>query len=172
MPFAANALLSLLCTIRKGYNTRFKILLKLQNDLRQGRLCRRYIAVLELMVYKERWKGDQTGLALKVINGYRHSVKLEKVSSIRNKMCALEVFKSLNGVSPHAFQNYFTRVNHCQRTRANTKNIVLPRVKSETGKKTFSYQGAKIFNQLTEEMKTETSILRFKTFCKNFNFDF
>ena len=109
--------------------------------------------------------------ALKVINGYRHSVKLEKVSSIRNKMCPLEVFKSLNGVLPHDFQHYFTRVNHSQRTHANTKNIVLPRVKSETGKKTFSIQGAKIFNQLTEEMKTETLILRFQTFCKNFNFD-
>ena len=110
--------------------------------------------------------------ALKVINGYRHSVKLEKVSSIRNKMCALEVVKSLTGVSPHAFQNYFTRINHSQRTRANTKNIVLPKVKTETGKKAFSFQGAKIFNQLTEEMKTETSILRFKTLCKSFNFDF
>ena len=87
-------------------------------------------------------------------------------------MCALEVFNSLNGVSPHACQNYFTRINHSQRTRANTKNIVLPKVKTETGKKAFSFQGAKIFNQLTEEMKTETSILRFKTFCKNFNFDF
>ena len=94
--------------------------------------------------------------ALKVINGYRHSVKLEKVSSIRNKMCALEVFKCLNGVSPHAFHNYFTRINHSQHTCANTKNIVLPKVKTETGKKAFSFQEAKIFNQLTEEMKTET----------------
>ena len=110
--------------------------------------------------------------ALKVINDNRHSVKLEKVSSIRNKMCALEVFKTLNGVSPHAFQNYFARVNHSQCTRANTKNIILPKVKSETGKKAFSFQGAKVFNKLTDEMKTETSILRFKTFCKNFNFDF
>ena len=88
--------------------------------------------------------------ALKVINGNRHSVKLEKISSIRNKMCALEVFKTLNGVSPHAFQNYFTRVNHSQCTRANTKNIVLPKVKSETGKKAFSFQGAKIFNKPTD----------------------
>ena len=109
--------------------------------------------------------------ALKVINGYRHSVKLEKASSIRNKMCALEVFKSLNVVSPHTFQNYCTRVNHSQRTRANTKNIVLPTVKFETGKKAFSFQGATIVNQLTEEMKTETSILQVKTFCKNFNCD-
>ena len=50
-----------------------------------------------------------------------------------------EVFKTLNGVSPDAFQNYFTRVNRSQRTRANTKNIVLPKVKSEAGKKAFSF---------------------------------
>ena len=110
--------------------------------------------------------------ALKVINGNKHSVKLAKVNCVRNKMCALEVFKSLNGVSPDAFQNYFTRVNHSQRTRANTKNVVVPKVRSETGKKAFSFQGAKIFNKLTDEMKSETSILRFKTFCKHFNFDF
>ena len=79
---------------------------------------------------------------------------------MRNKMCALEVFKTLNGVSPDAFQNYFTRVNHNQCTRANRKNIVLPKVKSETGKKAF--QRAKVYNKLTDEMKTGTSILNFK----------
>ena len=46
------------------------------------------------------------------------------------------------------------------------KYIVLPKVKSETGKKAFAFQGANIFNKLTDDMKTETSILRFKTFCK------
>ena len=81
-----------------------------------------------------------------MINGNRHSVQLEKVSSIRNKMCALEVFKTLNGVSPHAFLNYFTRVNHSQCTRANANNIVLLKVKSEAGKKALSFQGAKVFN--------------------------
>ena len=54
----------------------------------------------------------------------------------------------------------------------NTKNIVLPKVKTETGKKVFAFQRANIFNKLTDDMKTETSILRFKTFCKNVNFDF
>ena len=102
--------------------------------------------------------------ALKVINGNRDSVQLEKVSSIRNKMCALEVFKSLNSVLPHAFRNYFTRVKHRQYTRANAKNMVLSKVKSEAGKKAFYFQGAKIFNKLTDEMKCETSILRFNAF--------
>ena len=110
--------------------------------------------------------------ALKVINGNRHSVKLEKVSSIRNKICALEVFKTLNGASPYAFQNYFVRVNHSQCTRANAKNVVLPKVRSKAGKMTFSFQGAKVFNRLNNKMKTETSILQLKTLCRNFNFDF
>ena len=74
-----------------------------------------------------------------MINGNKQSIKFEKVNSIRNEICALEVFKILNGISPHAFQNYFTRVNHKQFTRANTKNIVLPKVKSETGKKAFAF---------------------------------
>ena len=60
-----------------------------------------------------------------------------------------------NKVSPHAFQNYFVRVNHIQCTRANAKNITLPKVKSERGKKAFSFQGAKVFNKLTDKMKTE-----------------
>ena len=110
--------------------------------------------------------------ALKVINGIKHSVKFWKVSSIRNKMCALEIFKILNGVSPYAFQNYFTRINHIQCTRANTKSLILPKVKSETEKKAFALQGGNTFNKLTDEMKTETSFLWFKTFFKNFNFDF
>ena len=53
--------------------------------------------------------------------GNRDSAKLEKVSSIRKKVCALEVFKSLNGASPHTFQNNFTRVKHRQCTCANGK---------------------------------------------------
>ena len=95
-------------------------------------------------------------------NGDRHSVQLEKVSSIQNKMCALEVFKTLNGVSPHAFQNYFTRVNHSQCTRANAKNIVLPKDKSVAEKEACPFQGAKVFNKLTDEMKNESSIMKFK----------
>ena len=64
------------------------------------------------------------------------------------------------------------RVNHGNFTRVNTKNIVLHKVGSETREKTFSYQGSIKFNKLTDEMKTETSILRSKTLCRDFHFDF
>ena len=40
------------------------------------------------------------------------------------------------------------------------------------GRKTFGFLGAKIFNKLPNNMKTESSIVKFKTACKDFNFDF
>ena len=56
------------------------------------------------------------------------SVKLERISSMRNKRCVLEVFKILNELSPHAYYNYFTKVNHNHSTHANKKDVVLPKV--------------------------------------------
>ena len=38
--------------------------------------------------------------------------------------------------------------------------------------KTFSFQGAKIFNNLLDSLQTETSLLRFKESTKDINFDF
>ena len=109
--------------------------------------------------------------ALKIINGNRGSGKLERISSIRSKMCVLEVFKILNGLSPHAFHNYFMKVNRNHCTRANTKNVVLPKDRSESGKKAFSSRGAMIFHKMIDEMKSQASVLRLKTLCSNFNID-
>ena len=114
--------------------------------------------------------------ALRVINGQRNSVQLPSVNAIRNRSCALEralaVFKCLNGLAPKAFEDYFKKVSHGKCTRANNTNIVLPKIRTETGRKTFAYQGAIIFNKLPNELKTEKSLLRFRSSCKDFNFDF
>ena len=64
--------------------------------------------------------------ALKMINGQKDSVKLERARSTRNKMCALEIFNALHGLSPNAFQNYYMRVNHGHYTRPNKKNVAFP----------------------------------------------
>lgn len=110
--------------------------------------------------------------ALRIINGQQSSVKLPSVNEIRKRNCAREVFKCLNGIAPMAFQNYFTRVSHSKCTRGNNKNIAIPKIRTEAGKKTFAYQGAIIFNKLSDDLKTEQSLLRFKHNCNNFNFDF
>ena len=110
--------------------------------------------------------------AIRVINGSKHNVQLENLNNKRNKACALEVFKCLNNISPNAYKNNFVRTNHCKSTRSNTKNISLPKIRSEAGSKSFAFKGAQIFNKLPDEMKTEKSILKFKTLCKNFDFNF
>ena len=80
--------------------------------------------------------------------------------------------KCLNGIAPMAFHNYFTRVSHSKCTRGNNKNIAIPKIRTEAGKKIFEYQGAIIFNKLSSDLKTEQSLLRFRHNCNNFNFDF
>ena len=110
--------------------------------------------------------------SLKIINGRRNSVKLPSVNHIRNRMCAIEVFKCLNGLAPPNYMKYFKRAQHCKGTRGNKHSLTLPRIKSEAGRKTFAFQGAKIFNKIPNTVKTETSIVKFKTGCKDFDFDF
>ena len=44
--------------------------------------------------------------------------------------------------------------------------------KSEAGWKTFAFQGVNIFNKVPKKLKSETSILKFKSYCKDINFDF
>ena len=101
--------------------------------------------------------------ALKIVNGQSNTVQLPAVQQIRNRNCAVDVFKCLNGLAPPVYNDYFTRTCHKKNTRSNNKNLVLPRVRSESGRKTFAFYGAKIFNSLPNDMKTVTSILHYKT---------
>lgn len=59
------------------------------------------------------------------------------------------------------------RVTRAKCTRRNNARIVLSKIRIETGKKAFAYQGqgAIIFNKLPSDFKIETSssLLRFKT---------
>ena len=94
--------------------------------------------------------------AIRIINGNRKSeVQFPRINHIRNRLCALEVFKCLNSITPIVFKNYSKRnilarstKGHNMHTRNNNNSVVIPRVRTETGRKTFSFQGAKIFNNL------------------------
>ena len=100
--------------------------------------------------------------ALKIINGPKGSVRFPLVQQICKRKCAIDVFKCLTGLAPSPFNDYFIRTHHSKNTRGNHSNLVLPRVKTEFARKSFTFQGAKIFNNLPDELKLETSILRFK----------
>ena len=45
----------------------------------------------------------------------------------------------------------------------NNKNAILPKVKTESARKSFMFQGGKLWNTLPTDLKNECSIVRFQS---------
>ena len=86
----------------------------------------------------------------------------DKVAEVRNRRVVIDVFKCLNGLSPEQFTQYFKRHQHGKDTRGNNSSLVLPPIRTETGKRMFAFQGAQIFNKLPKDIRDEESLVRFK----------
>ena len=69
----------------------------------------------------------------------------------KRKICAT-VKKCLNGDFPF-FMDYFNFITHNYSTRNNKKLLRLPKVKLESFKKSFFYNGAKVFNSLPNDIR-------------------
>ena len=110
--------------------------------------------------------------ATRIINGHNGKISLPSINHVRNKRCAIEVFKCLNGLAPRMLEEHFKRLDHQKDTRGNKSNLVVPRIRTETARKAFSYQGVKIYNRLPPELKNESSFVRFKKGCNDFDFNF
>ena len=102
-----------------------------------------------------------------IVYGRKHQAWRSIVNE-RKIRCAVDVFRCLNNTSPGNFENYFTRLNHSLHTRGNKSSIKLPKVRTESGRKSFSFQGGLVFNELPREIRNETSIVRFKNKCKEY----
>ena len=74
----------------------------------------------------------------------------------QRKICAT-VFKCLN------FEDYFELISHGKGTRNNNRILRTPKIKLESTKKTFYYNGAVVYNSLPLEIKTEAT---YHDFCK------
>ncbi len=109
---------------------------------------------------------------LAIINGNSQRVQLPTVNHARNKKCLVEVFKCQNGLSPRLFEGYFKKIQHHKETRGNNINLVLPKVRTEAGRKSFLFQGSMIFNKLPNALKGEQSIVNFKRQCNQLDCDF
>ena len=127
----------------KKASSRVKLLSRIRPNLTPHAAETIYrVMILPLLIYcnnifvemspskKQRFESIQIR-SLKIINGRRKSVKLPSINHIRNRMCAVEVFKCLNGLAPPDFMEYFQRVKHSKATRGNEHSLLLPRVKSE-----------------------------------------
>lgn len=81
----------------------------------------------------------------KIINGKRNGFNRSSVNHIKSGICAIEVFKCFNGPSLPDYKEHFQRVHPCKGIRGNDHSLLLPKVKSEAGRKMFPFLGAKFF---------------------------
>ena len=85
----------------------------------------------------------------------------DRIEKIRNMRVAIDVFKSLHNLLPENLNGYFKRCEHEIYTRGNGSYVV-PKMLTETGQKSFAYQGAHILNRLEKTTHDEISIVLFK----------
>ena len=86
----------------------------------------------------------------------------DRIAKIRNTRVAIDVFRSLHNLLPEDLNGYFKRCEHEMNTRGHGSCVVLPNMRTETGKKSFAYQGDRIFNRLEKTTRDEMSIVNSK----------
>ena len=84
------------------------------------------------------------------------------IADIINEQILIDVHKSIQRVSPPKYHSYFKALQHGKNTRGDCNSLVIPKVKTEVGRKTFKFQGTLLFNNLPNDLKTEKSIVVFK----------
>ena len=76
---------------------------------------------------------------------------------------AILVFKSLHNLTPPSLTEKFKKNSEVHsRVRRNTSDLHLPLCRLVTGQRTFSFRGAKLWNSLLPEFKSEKSLQSFK----------
>ena len=72
-------------------------------------------------------------------------------------------FKCLKGSPPVFFKDYFKVFRTIHNTRGSGHNLLLPKVRTETARKSFYFNGSKLFNSIASEVKDSKSVVIFKT---------
>ena len=72
-------------------------------------------------------------------------------------------FKCLKGSPPMFFKDYFKVFRTVHNTRGSGHNLLLPKVRTETARKSFYFNGCKLFNNIASEMKDSKSVVILKT---------
>ena len=101
--------------------------------------------------------------AKKIIGGENRICGIER--RVKKKSCKM-VKKCLGGKLCSNFNGYFEINKHEKNTRNRNFLLKLPKIKLEFGKKSFSYQGAKIYNDLPLEIRS--SERNFDTLLKEY----
>ena len=84
--------------------------------------------------------------------------------SMRRDMHTINLtFECLKGSPPMFFKDYFKVFKTIHNTRGSGKNLMLPKVRTETARRSFYFKASKRFNDIPNEMKDLNSVMIFKT---------
>lgn len=166
--------LNLNCNFEKAYKKatgRLNLLSKLRCYINVQAAYKIYeMVIVPILMYSTMISLQLTATQLKKLNSFDNrankiiggDVKLRKLES-RMKMQACNVVKKcLDGKLCEQFENYFEINEHSKRTRNRNKLLKLPKIKLEFGRKSFRFQGAKIFNNLPLEIRGNQNATEFR----------
>ena len=89
-----------------------------------------------------------------------------KVFDLCNLNIGTFMYNYCNNLLPSAFNDMFNSNNHNYNTR-NASDFKYPKIRTELGRKSISYQGVKIWNEIPKYIKTSKNIKSFKHSYKN-----
>ena len=69
----------------------------------------------------------------------------DSLKQTQRKRISIDIFKSVNGICTESLKNIFTKFDHGKNTCGNGSLLVLPKVRCESGRKTFAFQGASMY---------------------------
>jgi hypothetical protein len=96
----------------------------------------------------------------------------ETLESQRTKPKATQMYKVLNDLAPNALVNLFVRKSDITdyEVRGSTASLQIPFPRTENLKKSFSYDGAKLWNSLAPDLCDSDSLLIFRNGITAHNF--
>ena len=163
-----------ICAVYRKASARLKLLKRVRHNLTTYAAERVYLNMIQPIItycpsvylglsthLKEKLQSVQDR-GKKIVLSRQTDVEWKPISEIINQKTILDVHKAIQRVSPPVFYDLFEFLNHGKNTRGNGCSLIVPRVKTEAGRKTFKFQGCKLFNELPKDMKSEKFIVRFK----------
>ena len=92
----------------------------------------------------------------------RNLLGWDDLSTRRDKQLSIAIFKTLNGFFPKYLEDLFVNCDSRYNLRDRDNKLALPLPKTNYGKSSFQYCGAKIWNNLPNELRNLNSLATFR----------
>ena len=95
----------------------------------------------------------------------------DKLVVRRDKQMATLMFKASHGLVPKYIQTQFDKRSLSYSLRNQENSLLIPKPRTEYLKKSFSYRGAVLWNNLPSSIKEVSSVSRFRNKIESFPFE-